>query len=78
MEPRKPRPLGRGFFTFLVLVIPTLTGTLTSMPRYTLTAFLIFPFLAEKYPRLVKLVIPFLIILQFIILTYFIRGYWVA
>ncbi len=65
-------------FTFLVLVIPTLTGTLTSMPRYTLTAFLIFPFLAEKYPRLVKLVIPFLIILQFILVTYFVRGYWVA
>lgn len=65
-------------FTFLVLIIPTLTGTLTSMPRYTLTAFLIFPVLAKYYPKAVKFAMPFLVILQAVLIFNFIRGYWVA
>lgn len=65
-------------FSFLVLIIPTLTGTLTSMPRYTLTAFLIFPFLVRYYPRLVKISLLFLFVVQFVLLSFFIRGYWVA
>lgn len=65
-------------FTFLVLIIPTLTGTLTSMPRYTLTGFLIFPVLAKYYPKAVKFAMPFLVILQVVLIFNFIRGYWVA
>jgi len=65
-------------FTFLALIIPTLTGTLSSMPRYTLVSFLIFPFVVKKYPKVVITVIPFLILVQVVLISNFIRGYWVS
>jgi len=65
-------------FTLGVLIIPTLTGTFTSMPRYSLTAFVLFPLVVKYYPKTVKFIIPFLIIIQTILLANFIRGYWVS
>lgn len=65
-------------FTFGSLLLPTLTGTLSSMPRYSLMLFLILPFLVKFSGRHFKLVVVLFIILQIILVGLFTRGYWVA
>ncbi len=59
------------------LLLSSLTGTLTSMPRYALLAFLLLPLLA-KNTRIFRVLMVVFAILQVILLTLFIRGYWVA
>ncbi len=66
------------FFTLTCLVIPTLTGTFTSMPRYALVSFLLLPLVAQKTERYFYLLILSLVLLGAILLGLFIRGYWVA
>ena len=57
---------------------PTLTGTLSSMPRYILMMFLLLPVLIAIPKRyFISLVISF-IILGMILIALFTRGYWVA
>lgn len=65
-------------FTLSCILLPTFTGTLTSMPRYALMIFLVFPILTIFLGRYFKLVVISFIILQTILLGLFIRGYWVA
>lgn len=60
------------------LIIPTLTGTLSSMPRYILMNFLLIPFIVERAGKFFNYVLFLLFILQFILLSLFVRGYWVA
>ncbi len=69
---------GYWFFTAGVLLLPTLTGTLSSMPRYVLLGFLVFPFIVRTIGKFYTPLIIFFILLQFILLSLFIRGYWVA
>ncbi|MCL5409292.1 MAG: hypothetical protein M1607_00350 [Patescibacteria group bacterium] len=67
-------------FSLGVLLLPTLTGTLSSMPRYLLAAFPLFPllgsFLNNKFSY--RAVIFLLAIWQIINLALFVNGYWVA
>ncbi|MBI2018545.1 hypothetical protein HYS96_02450 [Candidatus Daviesbacteria bacterium] len=65
-------------FTFGSLLLPTLTGTLSSMPRYSLMSFLMLPFLVRFSGRHFKLVVVSFILLQMILVGLFTRGYWVA
>lgn len=65
-------------FSISCLMIPTLTGTLSSMPRYALMIFLILPFLVQFSRKYLIYLYSILIILQIILLSLFIRGYWVA
>lgn len=65
-------------FTLGCLVLPTLTGTFSSMPRYALMSFLIFPFLILKLDRYSNLLFIGFIALQIILVFLFTRGYWVA
>lgn len=65
-------------FTFLALIIPTLSGTLSSMPRYVLASVLIFPVLVSVLGKYFKYVVILLAISQVVLLSMFIRGYWVA
>ncbi len=74
---RKMR-LSYWLFTLAVLLLPTLTGTLSSMPRYALLSFLLFPLIVQKWNMNYKLIILVLILLQVVLLSLFIRGYWVA
>lgn len=66
-------------FSFLALITPTLTGTLTSMPRYLLVCFPCFILIGMIKNR--KIYLP-LYLLSFILLVictmFFIRGYWIA
>ncbi len=66
-------------FSWLSIIIPTFTGTLSSMPRYILTAFPLFIVLGTisgKYMKSVLLIIS--IILMLIFTALFTHGYWVA
>lgn len=65
-------------FTLGCLVLPTLTGTLSSMPRYSLMAFLLLPFIMQMVNRYYKLLVCFFITIGIILTGLFIRGYWVA
>lgn len=66
------------YFSFMSLIIPTLTGTLSSMPRYSLMIFPTFPFLAKKLKKFFYLFCLLLFVLQIILLVMYIRGYWVS
>jgi len=66
-------------FSFLSFLLPTLTGTFSSMPRYILVLFPIYIVLAtikNKYIQYLILSIHF--ILLFICTMLFTRGYWIA
>jgi len=66
-------------FAFLAVTLPTLTGTLSSMPRYILVAFPMYIVLGMIKNKVVKtslLVIFSLLLMLFTIL--FTRGYWVS
>lgn len=65
-------------FAFFCIVLPTLTGTLSSIPRYSLNLFLLFPLLAIYFSRQLKYIIPISILLQAFFLILFIRGYWIS
>lgn len=62
-------------FTLGCLLLPTLTGTFSSMPRYSLMGFLLLPLIVNKY---FKIVLFFFIILEIILVSLFTRGYWVS
>lgn len=66
------------FFMTACLLVPTLTGTLSSMPRYALMGFLLLPVVAQVSQKHFKLLIGILILLQIILVSLFVRGYWVA
>ncbi len=65
-------------FVFLSLITPTLTGFFSSMPRYCLVLFPLLPALVEKMGIYIKPVFILSAILGALLLSLFIRGYWVA
>lgn len=66
-------------FAFLAIVVPTLTGTLASMPRYVLMAFPIYIILAQIESRQIKiLILAIFSALLFVTTTLFTQGYWIA
>jgi len=68
-------------FMALALIAPSLTGTLSSVPRYVLVlfpGFIILAIYAEKY-RWLRILYPILAIPLFIFcLILFTRGYWIS
>lgn len=74
----KKMRLSYWFFSSLNFILPTLTGTLLSMPRFVLMSFLILPLLISKIgENYFKIAITF-IIMQIALFVFFIRGYWIA
>lgn len=66
-------------FALASVVLPTLTGTLASMPRYVLVAFPMFVVLAMIKNSYIKLLITlFFMFTGIVVLTFFSQGYWVA
>ncbi len=66
-------------FSLLVVITPTLTGTLASMPRYILVAFPIYLVPAHiKSPKIKIALLTASSILLAISATFFVQGYWVA
>jgi Gpi18-like mannosyltransferase len=65
-------------FTLGVLIIPTLTGTFLSMPRFALFSFLLLPLIATRWKKYRWVIVGFSGILAAILISLFTRGYWVA
>lgn len=65
-------------FTLGCLALPTLTGTLSSMPRYALMGFLLLPFLSQFRNRYFRILVFTSILTEIILTAIYIRGYWVA
>jgi len=75
---RKIRP-SYLLFSLLAFLLPTLTGTFSSMPRYVLVLFPVFITLAlieNRYWR--YLIFTIHVVLLFICTMLFTRGYWIA
>lgn len=66
-------------FSFFAVIVPTLTGTLVSMPRYIAIAFPIYIVLAHIKSTPVKIAIALIFTVGLFITTVlFAQGYWVA
>ncbi len=65
-------------FTLGCLILPTLTGTLSSMPRYSLMGFLLLPFIVQAIKRYYSLLLTIFVTIGIILISFFIRGYWIA
>lgn len=66
-------------FSLLAIIGPTLTGTLSSEPRYTLVAFPLFIMLASQLNQKLRLILlPLSVLLLAVLTMYFLRGYFIA
>lgn len=66
-------------FGLFSVLLPTLTGTFSSMPRYIMVAFPIYIYLALTRSKYIKIMIVFIFIILLTILTaLFTQGYWIA
>lgn len=65
-------------FVLVSFLLPSLTGTFQSIPRYALTTLFIFPLIVKLSGRLYWLVVLISLSLELIFLSYFIRGYWIS
>lgn len=66
-------------YSLVILLLPTLTGTLTSLPRYALISFGFFIVLARVQHIFSKLLLIFLFLLVHIILfVFFLKGYFIS
>ncbi|MBI3620249.1 hypothetical protein HY214_03860, partial [Candidatus Roizmanbacteria bacterium] len=76
----KNRPLvGLCLFSLANLILPTLTGTLSSLPRYALFSLSFFIFLGRLKSRRVKFFLASVFaILHAALLGFFIQGYFIA
>ena len=67
------------FYCAIVLIMPTLTGTLTSIPRYVLDAFPLFIIMGMAHNTWVKVIMLGVMLAALVICTsLFLRGYFVA
>lgn len=73
------RKIRLSYFIFILgcLLLPTLTGTLSSMPRYSLMGFLLLPTILPTN-RYYKLLVGIFIMIGIILVSLFTRGYWIA
>lgn len=66
-------------FALASLLVPTLSGSLSSMPRYVLVSLiLILPILVNMSDKYYKYLIAILILIQILFVSLFTRGYWIA
>lgn len=71
--------LSYSLFSLLVIIAPTLTSTLSSMPRYILAAFPIFIILGCSENKFIKyLLLSISLVLLTVLTALFSRGYFVA
>jgi Gpi18-like mannosyltransferase len=66
-------------FSLLAYLVPTLTGTFSSLPRYALVLFPCFIYLGTIKKKIIEKVLVVVFSICFIVaLLFFYRGYWVA
>lgn len=67
-----------GIFSMTNLLLPTLTGTFSSIPRYALMSVSIFFFLSSFSPRVKIFLLCFFGFMQILFLSLFLRGYFIG
>ena len=74
------KKMNKGYFIFTIcaLLLPTLTGTLSSMPRFALVSFAILPYIVKASGRYKILLIVVSAFLEIALTALFTRGYWIA
>lgn len=66
-------------YSLVILLLPTLTGTLTSLPRYALLSFGFFIILARIHHTFSKVLLVFFFLLVHVILfLFFLKGYFIS
>lgn len=65
-------------FTLGCIILPTLTGTFSSMPRYALMSFLLLPLIVNAIKSYYKVLVVIFLAIGIILTSLFVRGYWVA
>lgn len=71
--------LALNIFSLINIILPTLTGTFSSIPRYSLMSISFFLFLGELKNRYLKTLIAVIFfILHVVLLGFFIQGYFVG
>ncbi len=71
--------LGLNLFSFVNLILPTLTGTFSSIPRYALFSISFFIYLSQIKNVFIKyLIIGIFLILHILLLGYFSQGYFIS
>jgi hypothetical protein len=71
--------LGLNLFSMITIVLPTLTGTFSSIPRYALMAISAFIFLGEVRHRWLKILIATVFVyIHIVLFVYFILGNFVG
>lgn len=78
-HPRGGQRLGMVLFSLVNIVLPTLTGTFSSVPRYVLFSLSFFIVLGEvKNPILRASIFIFFIVSQIVLLSFFVQGYFIG
>lgn len=71
--------LGLNIFSFINLVLPTLTGTFSSIPRYALFSLSFFLYISQIRSTGVRVGVAILFItLQIVLLSLFVQGYFIG
>lgn len=78
MKKSKMKEFGISLFSLANLLLPTLTGTLSSTPRYSLFAFSIFFMLSRLRHTLLYVVMCIFVLVQCLLLAFFAQGYFVS
>jgi len=79
LEIRNYDLLALNLFSFSNLILPTLTGTFSSIPRYSLFSISFFIYLSQIKNNLIKyLIFIVFLILHILLLGYFTQGYFIS
>jgi len=71
--------LSLNIFSFTNLLLPTLTGTFSSIPRYSLFSLSFFLYLSQLQSKRIKVGLAVVFItLQIVLLSLFVQGYFVG
>ena len=71
--------IGLNLFSLINLVLPTLTGTFSSIPRYALFSLSFFLYLSQIKSQVVKIgILALFIFMQIALLSFFVQGYFVG
>ncbi len=76
---RKTIRTSYSIYAWLILIVPGLTGTFSSLPRYTSIIFPLFMILAQIKNKPLKVLLAiFFLVIQSLCILLFTRGYWVS
>ncbi len=71
--------LGLNLFSLSNIILPTLTGTLSSIPRYSLMSVSFFIYLTEIKNKSIKMILALIfVVFHIVLLAFFAQGYFIS